>query len=73
MIKTNLQFTVKVKVSHLSSIKTNMQTTCNQYSVKQSDRNSSKMYLLHKPTTYEQHDIQVLSKKLLLLDTNTDK
>ena len=25
------------------------------YSVKQSDRNSSKMDLFHKPTTYEQH------------------
>ena len=27
----------------------------NRYSVKQSDRNSSKTYIFDKPTTYEQH------------------
>ena len=34
------------------------------YSVKQSDRNSSKMDLFHKPTTYEQHVYTSFKQKI---------
>ena len=43
------------------------------YSVKQSNRNSSKTDIFHRPTTYEQHIQTISQQKKLLIDTNTDK